>query len=257
MQSLDVNVELDWQMWFERWETMQNCYVPQRLRRFDLMLQLIDLPRDAPVQVLDLGCGPGSLAFYALRYYPKAHVVAVDFDPVLLAIGHKVANRRGANVHFARADLRQIEWWVDYERAFDLVLSSTMLHWLSADNLLKLYERIYRALKPGGWFMNSDHMAIDDPVIQDRYRELLNMNRQSAFSTANALDWNSFWEHMERDFAGTGLAVQRDEEALWEGSEDGLSREFHLAALRQCGFKHVEFHWLDLGDAIVGARRME
>jgi hypothetical protein len=44
---------------------------------------------------------------------------------------------------------------------------------------------------------------------------------------------------------------------LWEGSEDGLSREFHLAALRQCGFKHVEFHWLDLGDAIVGARRME
>ncbi|MBN1888561.1 MAG: hypothetical protein JW850_11245, partial [Thermoflexales bacterium] len=63
MQSLDVTIELDWLMWYDRWETMQNCYVPQRLRRFDLMLQLIDLPREAPLHVLDLGCGPGSLAF--------------------------------------------------------------------------------------------------------------------------------------------------------------------------------------------------
>jgi len=79
-----LDSDLDWHQWFERWEAMQNCYIPQRLYRFDLMLQLADLSREGEVQILDLGCGPGSLAFRALQRYSNARIVAVDFDPVLL-----------------------------------------------------------------------------------------------------------------------------------------------------------------------------
>ena len=50
--------EIDWPHWFARWEAMQNCYVPHRLYRFDLMLKLAGLPREGEAHILDLGCGP-------------------------------------------------------------------------------------------------------------------------------------------------------------------------------------------------------
>ena len=75
--------------WFKRWEAMMNAYIPRRVERFDVMLEWADLPRRRPARILDLGCGPGSLAFRAARAYPRARVVAVDFDPILLAIGRR------------------------------------------------------------------------------------------------------------------------------------------------------------------------
>jgi len=42
---------------------------------------------------------------------------------------------------------------------------------------------------------------------------------------------------------------------FWEGTDDGQPKEFHLAALRQCGFEQVETYWQDLGEAIIGARK--
>jgi len=118
---------LDWQHWFEHWETMLNCYVPQRPYRFDLMLRLADLPREDQVQILDLGCGPGSLGFRALRRYPNAHVVAVDSDPVLLSMGQAIGQETASRIQFVQADIQQPDWWAPYDETFDLVLSATAL----------------------------------------------------------------------------------------------------------------------------------
>jgi SAM-dependent methyltransferase len=243
---------MDWQHWFERWEAMQNCYVPQRLYRFDLMLRLADLPREDEVHILDLGCGPGSLSFRALRHYPNARVVAVDFDPVMLAIGQGLAKKAADHVQFLQVDIRQADWWEPYEETFDLVMSSTMLHWLSAERVAQLYRRIYKALKPGGRFFNSDHMASSDPDVQAHYQRLLHVNQQSAFHVVGADDWEDFWRELER---AMGRKLDRSEEELWEGTDSGLPRQFHVDTLRACGFEQVAFHWQDLGEAVLGARK--
>lgn len=230
---------------------MQNCYVPHRLYRFDLMLKLAGLPREGEMHILDLGCGPGSLSFHTLRYYPNAHITAVDFDPVMLAMGRGVSETD--RVQFVQADLRQADWWEPYEETFDLAVSSTALHWLNAENLKRLYERVYRALKPGGWFMNSDHMASGDPETQARHHEIMRVHQQSAFHTTNADDWNGFWQ-------GLGQASGQPhlhERELWEASGDeGLPRQFHVDALQASGFGRVTFHWQELGDAIIGAKKI-
>ena len=70
--------EFDWAHWFARWETMQSAYAAQRSRRFELMLRWPDFPRDAELRILDLGCGPGSLAFQAVKTYPRARILAVE-----------------------------------------------------------------------------------------------------------------------------------------------------------------------------------
>lgn len=253
MQAIDV--DLNWQRWFERWEAMQNCYVPQRLYRFDLMLRLADLSREGEVQILDLGCGPGSLSFCALRHYPNARVVAVDFDPVLLTMGQGVAQEMTDRIQFVRADIRQADWWEPFEETFDLVMSATALHWLNAENLARLYRRVYQALRPGGWFLNSDHVASDDAEMQVRYRQMLRQRQQAAFRAAEVDDWDGFWQNLSRELRLSNSSASHSEEELWEGTDDGQTREFHIAALSECGFEQVSFHWQDLGEAVIGARK--
>ncbi len=250
-----LDSDLDWHHWFERWEAMQNCYIPQRLYRFDLMLQLADLSREGEVQILDLGCGPGSLAFRALQSYPNARIVAVDFDPVLLAMGQQIAKETTDRIQFMRADIRQSDWWAPYEGIFDLVLSATALHWLNAEHLAQTYQRIHQVLKPGGWFMNSNHIASDNPETQTHYRQMLQAKQQEAFRATGADDWNGFWEKLGRELGQLDLQALRNEAEFWEGTEDGQPKQFHIAVLRQCGFEQVEFHWQDLGEAVIGARK--
>jgi SAM-dependent methyltransferase len=242
--------ELDWHHWFARWEAMQNCYVPHRLYRFELMLRLADLPREEEVHILDLGCGPGSLSFHALRYYPNARITAADFDPVILAVGRGVSE--SDRIQFVQTDFRDTDWWEPYEDTFDLVMSSTALHWLSVENLKRLYERTYRALKPGGWFFNSDHIASDNPDVQAYYRKLLEVNQQSSFHVIGADDWEGFWRELEQ---AMGQEQDRSGEELWEGTDNGLPRQFHVETLKACGFWQVAFHWQDLGEAVIGARK--
>ena len=247
--------KLDASRWFERWEAMQNGYIPQRLYRFDLMLQLAVLPRDSEVQILDLGCGPGSLALRALQYYPQARVVAVDSDPVLLALGEQVAQERHSRIRFLQADIRQGDWWAAYSGTFDLAMSATALHWLNAEHLTQTYQRIYQALKPGGCFMNSDHIASDDAATQAQYRQMLRERQQAAFRATDADSWDGFWQKLGAELNWPDLDKLRGEAELWEGSDDGLPKGFHLAALRECGFARIAFHWQDLGEAVIGAQR--
>ncbi len=245
--------EIDGRCWFERWEAMQNCYVPQRLYRFDLMLQLSGLAHESKAWVLDLGCGPGSLAFRALQHYPQAQVVAVDSDPLLLAIGRQVAQEYSGRIAFLKIDIRQKDWPAAYGEAFDLVLSATVLHWLNAEHLAQTYRHIYQVLKPGGCFMNSDHIASDHPATQARYRQMLQERQQTAFRATGADTWDGFWQRLATELNRPDLSTLRDEAYLWEGSDDGLPKGFHIAALRECGFTQIEFHWQDLGEAVLGA----
>ncbi len=250
-----LDADLDWRTWFDRWQVQQDCYIPQRQYRFNLMLLLPHLPHDAELHILDLGCGPGTLAFSALEHYPSAYVVAVDLDPVLLAMGQHIANYRTDRIRFLQVDIRNEGWWAVYDGTFDLVLSATALHWLSAENLAGTYRRVYKALKPGGWLMNSDHMASDDPQTQTRYREMLRAKQKTAFSESGADNWDAFWDRLGGELGNLDLLKIRNEEECWEGSDDGQPKQFHFDTSRECGFEKVEFHWQDLGEAVIGARK--
>ena len=247
--------DLDWCAWFERWQAQQDCYVPRRQYRFDLMLQWPGFARNAELHILNVGCGPGSLAFHALDWYPKAQVVAVDQDPVLLAIGQQVARSKTGDIQFLQADIRELDWWAAQDGVFDLVISANALHWLSAESLSTTYRRIFAALKPGGWLMNSDHVAGDCADTQARYREMLRAKQETAFRESGADNWDAFWSGLGRELGQPVLWGLRNEAEYWEGSEDGYSKQYHVEMLRGCGFEQVEFHWQDLGEAVLGARK--
>ncbi|UCD27776.1 MAG: class I SAM-dependent methyltransferase [Planctomycetota bacterium] len=250
-----INANLNWLHWFEKWEAMQNCYIPQRLYRFNLMLKLSNFPRHMKVYILDLGGGPGSLAFRSLEYYPNAHIVVADADRVLLTIGQNIARQKSANIQFLRVDIRQTGWWESYQTTFNLVLSATALHWLNTENLAQVYQRIYQVLKPGGWFMNSDHIASDNPKTQSRYRKILQDHQQMAFNNTEVDNWDGFWQSLAAELGRSDLTDLRETGEIWEGTDDGQPQKFHTNTLQNCGFEQIRLYWRDLGEGIIGARK--
>src|SRR5262249_61752677 len=106
--------------------------MPDREERFTVLIDAVEAAagRGDPL-VLDLGCGPGSLAVRLLDRMPAARVVAIDADPLLLALG-RTAHGDRPGLHFADQDLRIPGWAgrLGLSPAADAAVSTTAPHWL-------------------------------------------------------------------------------------------------------------------------------
>src|SRR5262249_57440113 len=101
--------------------------MPDREERFTVLIDAVEAAagRGDPL-VLDLGSGPGSLAVRLLDRMPAARVVAIDADPLLLALG-RAAHGGRPGLRFADQDLRVPGWAgrLGLSRAADVAGSNT------------------------------------------------------------------------------------------------------------------------------------
>src|SRR3984957_10094970 len=96
--------------WIDRWDRQQEVYMPDREERFTALIDAVEASAGRPDPlILDLGCGPGSLAVRLLTRLPAATVVAVDADPVTLALG-RAAHADRPGLRFLSLDLREAGW---------------------------------------------------------------------------------------------------------------------------------------------------
>src|SRR3989339_1394799 len=99
MQELKMPRNFDWRIWINRWDKMQERYIAKRSERFEIMTRLIRDTQDNITNILDLGCGTGSLMLEMLKAFPQAEVFGVDFDPTLLPLARKRLDSFGGRVH--------------------------------------------------------------------------------------------------------------------------------------------------------------
>jgi SAM-dependent methyltransferase len=244
--------------WIERWDAQQQVYMPDREDRFTALIDALEAAAGRPDPlVLDLGCGPGSLAIRLLRRLPQARVVAVDADPLTLALG-RVAWSDLAGLTFADADLRVPGWSseLDLDRQPDAAVSTTALHWLTGAALNAVFAEVASLLRPGGVLLNGDHLREDDtaPRLIGLGRALIERADRRATEREGhpggaSETWESWWEAAGAD---PGLAALNDERlARRVESEHHSSPAGRLSvqvqALRAAGFAEVGTLW-QLGD---------
>jgi trans-aconitate methyltransferase len=241
----------DWEGWFKRWEAQQGLYLPEREPRFGVMIDILcAMVGDAPT-VIDLGCGPGSLAQRVADRLPDAHVVAVDADPLLLELGRQVVGDRGGRIRWVDADLRDSELAkrLGLNGAADAAISTTALHWLSPDELFGLFGRLTHMLRPGAVFINGDHLTFDHD--QSRIAIAVKRVREEAAGgpqRPGVETWTEWWAAVEADPALADLVAER--RSRWGGHPDYHSpgeATFMSAALKRAGFSEVGtvWQWLD------------
>jgi len=96
-----------------------------------------------PKRVVDLGAGDCAFTYALKREYPNAYVLAVDKDAEVLREGIEMLK----DVEFLCRDILQLE----FREAFDLVVSSSVFHWLGKD-WHKGVQKVWEMLEEGGWF---------------------------------------------------------------------------------------------------------
>jgi SAM-dependent methyltransferase len=252
--------------WVERWDRMQDRYLVRRRERFEMLVRMLRATQPPGCRVLDLGCGPGSLTLALLESMPEAQVWGIDFDRAVLLLARERLARcdhgPGCSAHFMLADLRDGGWIEVLPAPVDAVVSATALHWLRPGELATLYRRIAEILRPGGIFINADHVGSDFAPIQEAWEEhRQQMRAAEAETTAAAMrsveeeDWDGFWEAYA---CALGSAREAGQRALggWEGGvEEGLPLAWHLDRLRESGFRAVDCFWRCDCDAIYGGIR--
>ncbi len=248
---IQVPSNFDWQYWVNRWERMQGCYLVDRAERFAVMIRIVRATQSSVSRILDLGCGPGGVTRQFLEAFPQAQVIGIDVDPTLLLLGNMQLTEFGTRVKLIEADLRESSWLQLVPTPFDAVVSSTALHWLAPEQLAGLYGHVAQVLRPGGVFLNADHVGSDSSLIQQAWEQ--HRDEMLTPSTDSVDDWNGFWNAYAQ-----ALKVNRDEmrqrlEATYErGVEQGMSLPWHFHALKASGFHTVDCFWRGDGDAIYG-----
>jgi len=235
--------------WIQRWDVQQQDYLPDREDRFTAIIDAVEETAGRPDPlVLDLGSGPGSLSVRLLRRLPGATVVAIDADPLTLALG-RAAYGDVAGLEFRDLDLRRTGWSVglQLDRRADAAVSTTALHWLTQPALAALYAELARLLRPGGVLLNGDHLSEDHtaPVLRQLERALLEREERRRFPGGHGESWTAWWAAAAADPALASLVAERTARRVdseHHGSPAGLL-SVHVHALHAAGFAEVGTLW--------------
>lgn len=165
--------------------------------------KITELLNDEASKVLDLGAGTGLELIQFFKRFPKADVTVIDITENML---EELKKREFAkNVKTICGDFFK----VDFGKEYDAIISSAALHHFNREDKLLLYKKIYKSLKNGGQFINSDRYAKsieEENKLMNEYVENPNL-----------------YKHMD-----TPLAIDTE-----------------LEILKEVGFKNINFINLD------------
>lgn len=255
----DAGTLIDWSGWLRRWDAQQTGYVPEREQRFTVMFEALALLPE-PFLALDLACGPGSLSRRLLDRFPAARAVAVDMDPVMLAIGEGALGTLAGRLRWVNADLAEAGWVEALgEPQFDAVLSTTALHWLTAEQLVGVYRALGRLVRPGGLFLNGDHLDFGShlPIFQRLANEAQEREWSDAALAERGIETaEQWWAALEHEPAMATLLQEWTRRfATKQRPESRPSVDLHVAALHDAGFREVGTLWQSLSDRVLLAVR--
>jgi tRNA (cmo5U34)-methyltransferase len=130
--------------------------LPERNTIIDILLDIFRYHFDGreKLSILDLGCGDGIVTERMRSRFPGNTFYLLDGSPAML----EKAKRRleGVNLHFL---CQTFDAYVDssiQDAKYDLIFSVNAIHHLSFLEKGGLYTKLFRELKHGGLFMNSD-----------------------------------------------------------------------------------------------------
>ncbi len=193
-----------------RWRTAQNsaAYLIPHLRPGQ--------------QVLDVGCGPGTITIDLARLVAPGSVVGIDNEPAPLEPARADAQRQGVgNVSFDVGDVYQLDYPDD---TFDVVHAHQILQHL-AEPVAALAE-MRRVCKPGGYVAARDGdfatLTWYPPETRldrwlDLYQRVARSNRAEPDAGRRLLSWARAAGFGEITCSATAWCFATPEERAWLG----------------------------------------
>lgn len=135
--------------------------IPLAHEQIGVMMSILK-PRGQPIEsFLDLGCGDGILGAAVLGEHPSSRGVFVDFSEPMLEQAREQLKEYSSNLVFELLDYGDPAWVnrIQTYAPFDAIVSGYSIHHQPDDRKYVIYQEIFSLLKPGGWFVNIEHVS--------------------------------------------------------------------------------------------------
>jgi ubiquinone/menaquinone biosynthesis C-methylase UbiE len=201
------------------WVSKDSQRAAEREAQFNAAISWLSVFVDGRSRVMDLGCGPGTLAEKLLAAFPEMSVICSDGSDEMLRLARQRLDSFGDKASFIQADFGADNWIAELPRDLDAVVSARAIHNLRKLKLIgPVYGQIFELLRPGGVFLNIERVNFSSPVLRSYYRELQMKTR--------------------------GRVPKMD------GAAPSLLQQFRL--LKRAGFGDIDCFWREGNTAIVG-----
>jgi len=204
--------------------------IPDYPRMVEALVVAIPFGSSAPVRVIDLGCGTGTVAKRVLVSFPNAQVTCLDLAENMITMARvKLGDR--PQVNYVAGDFEKF----DLDGKYDVVVSSLALHHLATnDDKRQFYRRIFASLHSGGVFYNADVVLGSSDFLQAVYMQ----------------QWRTF---MLRNLSPEEIDVKWIPK--YEAEDRPAKLTDQLAWLAEIGFADVDVIWKQYNFAVYGGRR--
>ena len=112
-------------------------------------------------KVLDIAAGHGLFGIAIARGNPKAEIVALDW-PGVLEVAKENAQAAGVAARYRTLPGSAFE--ADFGSGYDIVLLTNFLHHYDVPTCVKLLQKVYAALRPGGRAVTLEFVPNEDRV---------------------------------------------------------------------------------------------
>lgn len=135
--------------------------IPLAQEQIGVMISILKSRAEPVENFLDLGCGDGILGAAVLGEYPSSRGVLADFSESMLGQAREQLKEYASQLVFENVDYGDPAW-VERMQAygpFDAIVSGYSIHHQPDARKREIYAEIFLLLKPGGWFVNIEHIA--------------------------------------------------------------------------------------------------
>lgn len=146
--------------WLTPWyDPMMRRLFPEKALKTALIAQAHIQPGQ---DVLDVGCGTGTLTLLIKQTQPNAAVYGLDVDPQVLDIARRKAEQAGETIALQQGTATCLPY---PDGSFDRMFASLMLHHLTRGDKRRALGEAFRVLKPGGELHVADLGKPHDSVM--------------------------------------------------------------------------------------------
>jgi 2-polyprenyl-3-methyl-5-hydroxy-6-metoxy-1,4-benzoquinol methylase len=143
------------------WVEFAHSMAPMLRMPAELIAKLVAAEIGEDCKVLDIAAGHGLFGIAIAQQNPKAHIVAVDWAPVL-AVAEENAEKAGVIDRYSK--LAGSAFDVEFGGGYNLVLITNFLHHFDIPTNESFLRKLYAAMAPGGMAVTLEFIPNEDRV---------------------------------------------------------------------------------------------
>ncbi|MGI8963336.1 MAG: class I SAM-dependent methyltransferase [Thermomicrobiales bacterium] len=216
--------------------------VPFAEAQFEIVERVLRAHEVEVLHMLDLGCGGGIATQAMIDRFPVSRAALVDFsEPMLDAARQRFVDTE-VDRRIVPGDLLVNDWLAEVEQSapFDLVVSRYAIHHLPHERKRSLYAETFDLLRPGGMFINIEHVQSPNAEYQAAFDRMLIEGIHGLAEDRETIE-DTERAYRNRQDADTNILAPVEDQCAW---------------LRAIGFVDVDCSFKALELAVFGGRRL-